>query len=193
MDLDELLDAAREGESWAGLALVTQLMPTLLSYVKDIAGDLSTADQEDSIERAITRSIDSIERYDAQRASFPTWVRGYVRYAVADIRRAKGGDVALDEAHLPQWLEEVNSGEPSGDSSLPEGLTWPLLELPVTDQVIIALRDFEGLNYEQCARRIGGGVTEGACRVRHHRALGRLRAILEGDPTYQHLTGAIQP
>jgi RNA polymerase sigma factor (sigma-70 family) len=189
MDVDELLKAAREGEGWAGLALVTLLMPTLLSYVHSIAEDLSTADQEDAVERAIVRSLQRIERYNPDRASFPTWVRGYVRYAIADIRRAKGGEVELDETHLPPWLE-VGDGEPSDESSPSEGLTWPLLELPTTDQVIIALRDFEGLSYADCARRIGGDVTEGACRVRHHRALGRLQVLLESDPNYEHLTGA---
>lgn len=192
MDLDELLEAAREGEGWAGLAIVTQLMPTLLRYAEGIASDLSSADHEEAVERAIIRSVDSIERFDPTRATFPTWVRGYVRYAISDIRRAKGGEVTLDEAELPPWMDEIGSGAPSGESSPPEGLTWPLLELPVTDQVIIALRDFEQLTYQQCAEHIGGGVTEGACRVRHHRALGRLRAILESDPTYQHLTGASQ-
>ena len=189
MNVDELLKAARSGESWAGLALVTLLMPTMLSYAQSIAGDLSAADQEDAVERAIVRSVDRIDRYNPERASFPTWVRGYVRYAIADIRRAKGGDVELDEACLPPWLE-AEDGEPSDESSPSEGLTWPLLELSITDQVIIALRDFEGLSYAECARRIGGNVTEGGCRVRHHRALSRLRALLQFDPNYEHLTGA---
>lgn len=187
MDLEELLKAARAGESWAGLALVTQLMPMLVKYVEGFASDLSQSEQEMAVETAILRSVKSIDRYDPERASFPTWVRGTVRFAVLDIRRKKDGitEVPLTAVHLPTWLEAPPNLAPDGELS--EGVTWSLLELSVTDQVIIALRDFEELSYSECAARIGGGVTAAACRVRHHRALGRLRDVLASDPNYKHL------
>jgi RNA polymerase sigma factor (sigma-70 family) len=186
MDYDDLLRAARAGESWAGPALVTALMPMLLRYVAEIGGDLAPADQEAVVERAVLRSVDQLERYDARRASFPTWVRGALRYAVADHRRA-GGSTEVLVGDLPDTVAPPPF-EPRDDET-DENLTWALLHLTMTDQVIIALRDFEGLTYAQCADRIGGGVSEGACRVRHHRALRRLRDVLATDPNYQHLLG----
>lgn len=184
MDLEKLLAAVRDGESWAGPALVTLLMPMLLRYAEEIGNDLSSAEREEAVERAVIRSVDRIERYDPTRASFPSWVRGFLRFAVADCRREKGyiSEVPLDET------VESESDSPAVVPDTEEatnGLTWPLLQLDVTDQVIIALRDFEGLTYAQCAERIGGGVTAGACRVRHFRAVKRLRNLLALDPDYQ--------
>jgi len=184
MDLEKLLTALRDGEDWAGPALVTLLMPMLLRYVEEIGSDMSQSEREEAVESAVLRSVDRIEQYNPDQASFPSWVRGFLRYAVADCRRKKGGiaEVPLDEA---LDLVSEDPAESVDTDEATHGLVWPLLQLDVTDQVIIALRDFEGLTYAQCAERIGGGVTEGACRVRHFRALKRLRDLLALDPKYQ--------
>lgn len=181
--LDRLLAAARDGEDWAGPALVTFLLPMLMGYVKEIGSDLSPTDQELAVERAILRSVDRIERFDPSRSQFTTWVRGALRFAVLDIRE-KGGPLLVDE--LPYWLE-TPSPEPSSDQASQEVLSWSLLQLSVADQIIISLRDFENLTYEQCAERIGGGVSAGACRVRHFRALKRLKETLLTMPEFAHL------
>lgn len=184
--LDNLLQAAREGEDWAGPSIVTLLMPMLVEYVKEVGRHLPSADQELAVEDAVLRSLKNLDRYDAERAQFTTWVRGYLRFAVADITRKKGGAVEELRDEMPSWLESPLQSEPSDDTSS-EGLTWALWDLSITDQVIIALRDFEGLNYSECASRIGGGVTEGACRVRHFRALERLGERLRASEEFSHL------
>lgn len=186
--LDPTVEAAQRGDDWAGPALVTLLLPTLMGYVKEIGRDLSTADQEQAIERAVLRSVDRIDQYDPSRAQFSTWVRGALRYAVLDILREKGGTADELVAELPHWLE-APPGE-SSDGAPSEALTWSLLKLSVPDQIIISLRDFENLSYSEIAKRLGGGVTEGACRVRHHRALARLKTHLGSHPDYAAFAGA---
>jgi|GEM_PF-4141024 len=187
MDVEDLLNAARAGEGWAGLALVTQLMPTLLDYADAIADDLPVGQREQAVEVAVLRSVRNLERFDPDRASFPTWVRGTLRFALADIRRQTDGgsaEVLIDS--LPLWLEA-----PVGDSQderVADELVWPLLKLSIADQVLIQLHHFEKLTFEECAKRIGD-VTTGACRVRYHRALKRLKAELATDPNFQHLAG----
>lgn len=183
MDLKRLLAALQDGESWAGPALVTLLMPMLMRYATDLGSDLSEAEREAAVEAAVLGSVDNIERFDPARASFPSWVRGFLRYAIADCRRKKAGyvEVSLEEG---RDIAAADSLDANG-SETTSGLTWPLLQLSVMDQVIIALRDFEGLSYEACAERIGGGVNPGACRVRHHRALKRLRELLSNHSEYQ--------
>lgn len=183
MDIEELIAAVRSGEAWVGPALVTLLLPMLTSYAAEIGSDLSESDREQAIEKAVLRAVDRVEKYDSSKASFATWVRGFLRFTVADARRNRQGrhDVPLDMAG-----EVADSPSDLGAGDTESALTWPLLQLSVTDQVIIALRDFEELPYEACARRIGEGVSAGACRVRHLRALKRLRQILDNDPEFQH-------
>jgi RNA polymerase sigma factor (sigma-70 family) len=154
------------------------LLPSLTAYVNEIGRDMSPAEREMIIEKAVLRAADRIDLYDSGRASFVGWVRGFVRYATADARRAKGGTVEiLDGVSHAEIVDNWAPPQEEDDHASP--LTWVLLELPLPDQVIIALRDFEGLNYRECAARIGGGVTEGACRVRHLRARRRLKSILQ--------------
>jgi RNA polymerase sigma factor (sigma-70 family) len=184
MDLDKLLRAAQLGERWAGPALVTLLMPTLIRYAEDIGEDLSSADREIAVEQAILRAVEKLERFDGTKATFPTWVRGFLRHSVLDIRRKVGSSSPISElGNRSEQSREIENAE----TEVKSALTWSLLELSVTDQVIISLRDFEGLTYFQCAERIGGGVSESACRVRHHRALDRLETLLRSNPLYNKL------
>jgi RNA polymerase sigma factor (sigma-70 family) len=189
MDDERLLDAVKRGEAWSGPAMVTALLPGLLGYAETIAGDMSPAAQEEAIERAVLKAVDRIDRFDPTKGTFPGWVRGFLRHEIGDLRRRGGTATAEVVAAVPE--DPSSSGDPSEASEQEtHDLTWALLRLSVSDQVIIALRDFEGLSYAQCAERIGGGVTDTACRVRHFRALRRLAQELEQDPTFEHLTEA---
>ena len=191
MDYDELVTAAKDGEAWAGPALVTVLLPMSMQYARSIGSDLGSADQEAVVETAILRAVERIDRFDSERATFPSWVRGFVRHAVADHRRAAGPEFVDLPPDLPEREVEPT---PAGDDlpgAVEQAVTLALLRLSLTDQVIITLRDFENLPYKECAERIGGGVTEGSCRVRHLRATRRLQAILESEGIQdQTLTGS---
>ncbi len=187
MDYERLLGAARRGEAWSGTALVTVLMPMLIRYSEDVGSDLGPADRESAVETAVLKAVDRLERFDPSAGSFPAWVRGFLRHELATIRRTRGGIRPTDLNELAEALT-VSSGTDSPENDR-HSLTSFLLELSLADQVIIALRDFEGLTYAQAAERIGGGVSEVACRVRHHRALARLKKLLLESTDYAHLLG----
>ena len=181
MDLDELIEQLRRGEPQAGPFLISLLGPQLMAHARDLASDLSDTDREHICEFAVERAVRRIDAYDSERASFKAWVRGFVRYAVADWRRERGRTSSLDEAaELP--AVEPGSAEPDHpgrDEAIAEGLT----RLQDTDQEIIRLRDVERLPYGAIAIRLG--VSEDGCRQRHLRALRRLRQIFDEDPGLQ--------
>jgi len=163
MDTDKLMEALKGGEPWAGPALVTVMGPMLMSHAQRVGADLGTADQEAAVERGLETAVRKIDRYDETRGGPGAWLRPFVTHAVADIRRAKPSPAALEPENIPE-LPAEDEQPPRREA---ERIGWLVRELSETDQVILRLREVENLDYAQIAERIGG-VTEGACRVRHH-------------------------
>lgn len=180
MDLDKLMSAVRDGEAWAGPALVTVLGPTLMAHAARVGNDLSSADQELAVENAIERGINKIDRYDPTKAGPGAWLRPFVTHAIADLRRDRPtttSAVDLDTVEEPPDPTDEPASHPEA-----QRLAWLIRELRETDQLILRLRDYERLSYAQIAERIGN-VTPEACRVRHHRAVKRLAELarISGD------------
>lgn len=183
MDIDKLMAALRNGEPWAGAALVTVMAPMLMSHAQRVGADLGTADQELAVEKALDTAVRKIDKYDETRAGPGAWLRPFVTHAIADIRRSAPKTAALEPELLPDWPPDDTP--PSAEA---EGLGWLIRELSESDQVILRLRDVENLEYAEIAERIGG-VTEGACRVRHHRAVRRLAELARASGDYDALLG----
>lgn len=183
MDIDKLMGALRSGEPWAGAALVTVMGPMLMSHAQRVGADLGTADQELAVERAMETALRKIDRYNETRGGPGAWLRPFVTHAVADIRRSDPKNADLE----PELLSEppVDDTPPRPEATR---LGWLVRELSDTDQVILRLRDFENLDYAEIAGRIGG-VTKGACRVRHHRAVQHLAELARASGDYDALLG----
>lgn len=190
MDLDKLMIAVRDGEPWAGPALVTVLGPTLMTHAARVGSDLSTADQELAVENAIERGINKIDRYDPTRAGPGAWLRQYVTYAVADLRRDRPTTTSgfdLDAVEEPPDPTNEPAAHPEA-----QRLAWLIRELRETDQLILRLRDYEQLDYATIAERIGN-VTPEACRVRHHRAVKRLAELARNSGDFDALVTEEEP
>lgn len=183
MDIDKLMGALRSGEPWAGAALVTVMAPMLMSHAQRVGADLGTADQELAVENALETAVRKIDKYDETRGGPGAWLRPFVAHAVADIRRSRPRQAALEPDLLPEPAVEHVSPSPEAAR-----LGWLVRELSEPDQVILRLRDVERLDYAEIAERIGG-VTEGACRVRHHRAVRRLAELARASGDYHDLLG----
>lgn len=175
MDGEDLLEAALHGQPWAGHAIVTVYAPALTHYANVTAPHLSQADREKAVESAITRAVRRIDSYNPHRATFATWLRPFVRHALADLNRTQGPSEPLPE-QLPDTVDPTTEESPQATA-----IRRALTRLSDTDQLIIALREYERLSYDHCADVIGG-VSAQACRVRHHRALRRLATLASQDP-----------
>jgi RNA polymerase sigma factor (sigma-70 family) len=184
VDNDELVAAAQEGRAWAAHALVTTVAPVLLGYAALVGRGLGSTDHELAVEAAIARGVRKLDQYDPNRGTFAGWLRPFVRHALDDIRRNGAADSLSDDfADAPE--------DPPSDAQTPQAveerkaINRAVASLRPTDQLILHLRNTEVLTYEQCAERIGG-VTAGACRVRHHRAVRRLADAARTETALAH-------
>jgi RNA polymerase sigma factor (sigma-70 family) len=188
VDIAELVERTKAGEVDAGPSLVSLCGARLAQYARLIAPHLSDADRDEVCERAVERAVEHIDLYNVGRGSFETWLRGFVRREVYELsRRTTSIAVATDQL---ERLAAPNAAgrphEPGDRSELLRELAQKVHELMVslseTDQLLIALRNYERLPYASIAQRLG--TTESACRQRHLRAIARLRNIARDHPEF---------
>lgn len=189
MDPDDIIRALRHGAKWGDQAMVTIVAPVLMGYAVSVAPDLSPTDREQAVETAILRGVSKLDQFDRRRGTFTGWLRPFVRNAINDIRRDQPGSPTLlpDDIELPP--EDVENPTAVAEA---QAIRTALAALSDTDRLIITLRDYEHLDYESCAERIGG-VSAAACRVRHLRAVRRLRDAAKGQPALEKYFPEDQP
>src|SRR5664280_1325442 len=85
-DVDELVLLAQAGAEEAGPYLVSLCGARLAGYARHLAPELSEAERDEVCERAVELAVRRIDRFDRNRGSFESWVRGFVRF-VAQERR----------------------------------------------------------------------------------------------------------
>jgi RNA polymerase sigma-70 factor (ECF subfamily) len=113
-------------------------------------------------------------------------VERHVRARKRDVRRKvsldRQGASPGDSAAGPGAALVSPLSSPSGQVLRREAsaaLAGRLAQLPAASQEVLRLRNFEGLSFEEVARRMGR--TEGAVRVLWVRALDRLRRLLKEE------------
>ena len=178
--LDELLSRLQNGDQNAGPFLVSLVAPSLHGYARAIASDLSDTDRERICELALERAVRKIDRFDLTKGSLLRWLRTFVRHEAGNWRRSNH---ALDELDENAVAPELEPEQPVEWRNAIAAIQRAVQELSPTDQLIIDLRDREGLSYADIGTRVG--ANEDACRQRHLRALRRLKQVAESDPELQ--------
>ena len=174
---EDLIRAARNGEEHAGPFLVSLYAPMLLGFARSVAGDLGDAACEHIAANAVERAVRKIEMYDPDKGDFAVWARSMVRFAAADYRRDNARLTSLDaEGDMAVTEPEARATLPA---SVIAALRWTIPQLSDADQVVIALRNVEGLPSKEVAARLG--ISDDAVRQRHKRALHRLADLLRQD------------
>ena len=117
-------------------------------------------------------------------AGLPTtsssWSR-LARFRVLTIPSPQSGrSNSVPVSEVPEGISTDLGPEQSAvDGSVAGTMASLLLTLPPSQQEILRLRVAVGLSAEDTASALG--MTAGAVRVAQHRALAKLRGILEGD------------
>lgn len=173
---DELIRAARAGESHAGPFLVSLHAPKLLGHARNVAGDLGDAACEQIAECAVERALRKIHLFDPARGSFEAWARSMIRYTALDYRRDSGRLGRLED--LEPGVQHAEPRRPLTDGAR-QALTEAVRTLSKADQVILALLDAEGLPTQVAAAHLG--ISHDAVRQRHSRARRRLAAVARDD------------
>lgn len=133
-------------------------------------------DAEDLAEQVFLRAWQAIESYRPTGRPFSAWLYSIARNLVIDHFRAARPNVELSE----DTLAPAGFAEPATilDQTLAmDRFRESLQKLTPDQQQVIILRFIEGLGYEDVAQAIG--KTSGTVRVIQHRALSKLRHLLE--------------
>jgi len=154
------------------LARPERLIPLVYAYVAYRLG--SGPDADDVTSETMEHAYRYRDRYDPAKGEPMAWLIGIARNCVADL-------VASRERVVDEPVPESATEEMEEQAMRRLTLTRAVARLDERERELIALRYGADLT----ARQIGSllGLRPNAVEVALHRALGRLRAELDRDPT----------
>ena len=183
----ELIRLARQGDqaAWEMLMRVHQEAAFRLAYL--ILGDSDRA--EDSVQEAYIRAYRAMRRFDETRA-FRPWLLSITAHQARNELRSAGRYLA---ALRRLWQDEpvpVASPETDAAKNWESQLLWQAVRrLALPDQQVIYYRFFLNLPVDETAQALG--IAEGTVKSRLHRAVDRLREVVERE--FPALQKGIQP
>jgi RNA polymerase sigma-70 factor, ECF subfamily len=170
----ELLDACRQGEPEAFEELVEKTHRQVYTLAYRLVGDRHEA--EDVAQEAYLRVYRSLRGFRGD-ARFETWLyRIVANTAMTHLRRrgrfgdllAEGQDLLLLSPPARQAEEGLEEDE----------IKQALGALPLGQRTVVVLKDVYGFSCQEIADHIG--ASEGAVKVRLHRARRRLKELIYG-------------
>jgi RNA polymerase sigma-70 factor (ECF subfamily) len=199
-DTDELLRLTRRGDPSARDRLLARHRPRLRRMVRLRLDPRLSArvDPSDVVQETLAEAARRLEEY-LRRPPLPfyPWLRQIALDRLLDLRRrhlrARKRSVAREEpdvlslpdesaAELAARLIDLGSS-PSRQllrQEMRERVRLALARLPEGDREVLVLRHLEGMTVRDIAAVLAVG--EGAVRMRHVRALGRLRDLMDQEP-----------
>lgn len=180
---DELVAAAIGGDRRALADLLEFLHPLVVRYCRARVSDghrsLATAD--DLAQEVCMAVITALPGYHADGSPFLAFVYGIASHKVIDAHRSAGRSRSVAVASPPDSVApEPGPERLAVQDSVATSMAALLDRLPEAQQEILRLRVAVGLTAEETA--VALGMTPGAVRVAQHRALTKLRSLLDGDP-----------
>jgi RNA polymerase sigma-70 factor (ECF subfamily) len=173
----ELVLRARQGEGAAWEALVRQHQEPVFRLAYLFMGDSDEA--EDVAQETFIRAFHVLERFDTTRPMRP-WLLS-IAVNLARNRRRSIGRFFNAIQKLVREEPRLISGESNGQEQRwqSQALWGAVRRLGMKDQQIVYLRYFLELSVEETAQSLG--VAAGTVKSRLHRALERLRQVIEKD------------
>jgi len=171
----ELVRRARQGSSGAWEDLVRLHQEPLFRLAYLLLGDAGEA--EDVAQEAFLRAYRSLERYDTERPLRP-WLLSIAANLARNRRRSAGRHLAA----VRRWFKSGPAPGPGIEERSIQNLEsqdlWRAIRhLNLMDQQVVYLRYFLEMSTEEVAETLQ--VPEGTVKSRLHRALKRLRGVIE--------------
>ena len=142
----------------------------VFAYVVTLVRDRGAA--EDVTAAAFERAFRKLRSYDARRGSQRAWLFGIARNAALDELRRRKRTASLPTEPPAASADDI-------DLALRRAaVRSALAELPARDRELIALKFHAGLDNTELAAVLGVSVSNAGTRL--HRALTKLREILDG-------------
>ena len=175
-EVADLVAAAKDGDRSAFDELVRRTYAETYTLAYRLTGD--EEDARDVVQEAYLRAFRGIRRFRGD-ASFSTWLYRITANCASShvMRRWKGRHDTLDEdAQVPDLDAERDPEVRAGMTFERDRIGAALRELPPRLRAVVVLRDIYDLPHEAIAAELG--ITEGAAKVRLHRARRKLRERL---------------
>lgn len=164
--------AVRDGDAAALDRLFARHHRRLYGFLVRMTGDRHAA--EDLVQEAFLRLLRHRETYQPS-GRFEAWLFRIGRNLAHDHHRGRHATIPLDDAGE---LEPVEPDAPrllEGDDAR-RALEQAMASLPIQHREVLLLRGVEGLTNEEIASVLG--CSDGAARVRIHRATAALRNLI---------------
>jgi RNA polymerase sigma-70 factor (ECF subfamily) len=175
-DLAALVVSAQAGDRAAFDELVRATYADAYTLAYRLTGN--EEDARDVVQDAYLRAFKGLKRFRGD-ASFSTWMYRITANCASSylVRRSRDRHEDLDEEKgLIDERPEVDPELRADAAAERQRLTEALQSLPPDMRAVVVLRDVYDLPHEAIAAELG--ITEGAAKVRLHRARKRLRERL---------------
>ena len=151
--------------------LYVEYRQKVLSYIRSHVYNAS--DVEDICEDVFAKAFSAADTYDPTKASLGTWLYSVTKTTVIDYcRKLRPTD------ELPEELSDGTLPEDELiDAESLEELAAALEELPTDLTDIIVLHYYDRMSLTKIAETLG--ISYGAVKIRHNKALSSLRSVLE--------------
>lgn len=191
-DQSQLVEALRRGDDAAYEQVVNEYAGRLLAVARRMLRNEDEA--QDAVQEAFLSAFRSIDRFK-EESRLSTWLhRILVNAALMRIRARKRRPTRSMEELLPKFDERGHVRHAAGSWSAPPdrgsldeetraAVYDAMAELPEDYRNVLLLRDIEELSTREAAEVLA--TTEGAVKIRLHRARQALRELLDS-----HFRGA---
>jgi len=182
----DLVAAMKRGDDAAYEQVVRQYGPRLLAVARRILRDDHAA--HDAFQEAMISALRNIDRFEAQ-SKLSTWLhRIVVNAALMRLRKGKRlAEVSIDSTG-PSFKDDGHRRDPgpawdrqpiddARQAERRELVHEAIARLPDTHREILLMRDIEQMSTDETAAALG--ITDGAVKVRLHRARQALRELLD--------------
>lgn len=179
--LRDLAAQARQGNAAATEKLLAGVHRLAVRYalarLGRFAGSADAA--HDAAQEVCVAVLTALPRYDERGLPFEAFVYSIASRKVADVQRTVMRAPVPTEA-LPEEHDPAVGPEERAISADEAGRAWQLMQqLPESQRELLNLRVAVGLSAQETAEALG--MTPGAVRVAQHRALNKLRSLMEKE------------
>lgn len=169
------VDLARTGDENAFAALVRQHQDQLYRVALRMVGD--SQDAQDVVQDAFLQAWQHLPGFRGQ-AQFSTWITRILLNRCANVIRARRPAGPLPESDAEPRLPRTPSAEAVAVAAQRrDAVRSAVSSLPDHHRVPLVLSTFGGYSYAETGRILG--ISEGAAKVRAHRARRALAQVLQ--------------
>jgi RNA polymerase sigma-70 factor (ECF subfamily) len=183
--LDHDADLAVTGDRAALERVLAQIHPVIVRYCRTRLsnGHRSLVTPDDIAQEVCMAVMSALPTYRREGRPFLAFVYGICHHKVADAHRAGGRSRSHPFAEVPDTVATDRTPEQVAvQGSVSASMNELLTVLPEQQREILRLRIGAGLSADQTAQALG--MSAGAVRVAQHRALSKLRTVLQNDDTW---------